>query len=307
MPGMHRHRLTRTPSVKSHDRFRFICQLAAAALFNGYAAGFAKGRIYSGKTKLLCVPVLNCYSCPGALGSCPIGSLQAVIGRSGHGFPFYVLGMLMLFGLVLGRLICGFLCPFGWVQDLLARIPIKKAALPLKFDKALRYLKYVILAVFVLLLPAFLTDRFGVAPPYFCKYICPAGTLEGGMPLLLMNGELRKLAGVLFGWKLLLMLIILVSAALIPRSFCRYLCPLGAFYSLFNRFSLYRMELDSSKCVGCKKCEQVCPMAVKVTAEINSGECIRCGRCKAACPEGAISCGFLPLHDKADIATADKS
>lgn len=307
MSGMYRHRLTRDASVKRQDRFRFFFQLAAAALFNGYAAGFAQGRIFTGKTKMLCVPVLNCYSCPGALGSCPIGALQAVIGGSGHRFPFYVLGTLMLFGLVMGRLICGFLCPFGWIQDLLTRIPIKKATLPSRVDKSLRYLKYVVLVVFVLLLPAFLTDRFGVAPPYFCKFICPAGTLEGGVPLVLLNGELRHLAGGVFFWKLFLLLAILVSAVLIPRSFCRYLCPLGALYSLFNRFSLYRMELDRAKCVGCKKCEQACPMAVEVTKDINSGECIRCGRCRAACPADAISCGFLHPRNKDEIATAEKS
>lgn len=307
MPGMYRNQLRRDTSLKRHDRLRFFCQMAAAALFNGYAAGFAKGSIYSGKAKLLCVPVLNCYSCPGALGSCPIGSLQAVIGGSGHGFPFYVLGTLMLFGLVLGRLICGFLCPFGWIQDLLAKIPVKKAALPPWLDRPLRYLKYVVLAVFVLLLPDFLTDRFGVAPPFFCKFICPAGTLEGGIPLLLLNGELRALAGILFSWKLLLMLAILAGAVFIPRCFCRYLCPLGAFYSLFNKFSLFRMELDHAKCTGCKKCERVCPMAVSVTGDINSAECIRCGRCTAVCPEEAISCGFLPLRDKDDITAVERS
>ena len=307
MSGMHRYRLTRDASVKQHDRFRFFCQLAAAALFNGYAAGFAGGRIFSGKTKMLCVPVLNCYSCPGALGSCPIGALQTVIGGPQRSFSFYVAGLLMLFGLVLGRLICGFLCPFGWIQDLLARMPVKKIVLPPRLDKSLRYLKYVVLVVFVLLLPAFLTDRFGVAPPFFCKFICPAGTLEGGVPLLLLNGELRGLAGGLFAWKLALMLAILAGAVLIHRGFCRYLCPLGALYSLFNRFSIYQMELDRAKCVGCKKCEQACPMAVDVLGDINSGECIRCGRCKAACPADAISCGFKTLRHKDGIATVERS
>ncbi|MDO4842500.1 MAG: 4Fe-4S binding protein, partial [Phoenicibacter congonensis] len=114
-------------------------------------------------------------------------------------------------------------------------------------------------------------------------------------------------AGGVFFWKLFLLLAILVSAVLIPRSFCRYLCPLGALYSLFNRFSLYRMELDRAKCVGCKKCEHACPMAVEVTKDINSGECIRCGRCRAACPADAISCGFLHPRNKDEIATAEKS
>ena len=59
---------------------RTVVQLCWMALTNGYAAGFAKGTIYKGELKRVCVPGLNCYSCPGALGSCPIGSLQAVLG-----------------------------------------------------------------------------------------------------------------------------------------------------------------------------------------------------------------------------------
>ena len=115
MPGMHRNRL------KGRISRQRVIQLAAAVLFNGYVIGFGKGRIFTGKSKAICVPVLNCYSCPGALGACPIGALQASLGGMKHHFPFYVLGMLMLFGIVLGRVVCGLLCPFGLVQDLLDR------------------------------------------------------------------------------------------------------------------------------------------------------------------------------------------
>ena len=288
----------RIESVKKNERIRLCCQFAATALFNGFVQGFAKGKVFPGKTKMLCVPVLNCYSCPGALGSCPIGALQTVLGGACHGFPFYALGTLMLFGVILGRLICGFLCPFGLIQDLLNRIPVKKVTITAHIDKPLRCLKYCILVVFVLLLPLIYTDSYGISQPYFCKLICPAGTLEGGIPHLLLNSELRRLAGGLFGWKLVLLLTVLIGAVFIPRCFCRYICPLGAFYSLFNRFSLYRMGLDKNKCIGCKKCEQICPMAVKVTQDINAGECIRCGRCRAVCPTGSISSGFLPLSNK---------
>ena len=147
MPGMHRNRL------KGRISRQRVIQLAAAALFNGYVIGFGKGRIFTGKSKAICVPVLNCYSCPGALGACPIGALQASLGGMKHHFPFYVLGMLMLFGIVLGRVVCGLLCPFGLVQDLLHKIPLPKWKVPKKIDQPARYLKYVILAVLVILLP----------------------------------------------------------------------------------------------------------------------------------------------------------
>lgn len=268
------------------------CQLVSAVLVNGYVVGFQKGTIFTGKSKAICVPVLNCYSCPGALGACPIGSLQAVIGGRKHHFPFYVLGMLMLFGIVLGRLVCGLLCPFGLVQDLLYQIPTPKVQVPKKIDKPLRFIKYLVLLFLVILLPAFAITKTGITPPYFCEYLCPAGTLGGGIPLMLTNPQLRTLAGALFQWKMLVLLVILVASVLISRPFCRYLCPLGAFYALFHRFSFYQMHLDSKKCIGCKQCEQICPMAVEVTKDCNNAECIRCGKCRKVCPTQAIASGF---------------
>ena len=285
--------------MKTQERKRLWIQAGFAALLNGYAAGFAKGRIFTGPTKGVCVPVLNCYSCPGALGACPIGSLQAVAGGKGRSVSFYILGILMLAGLAFGRLLCGFACPFGFLQDLLAKIPGKKLRVPERIDRPARKFKYVLL-VCVLVLPAAVSAVKGAAAsPYFCKYICPAGTLEAGVPLLLANTNLRAMAGALFTWKAAVLLAVILGAVFIPRFFCRYLCPLGAFYSLFNRFALYRMELDKPSCIRCGKCEQVCPMAVRVTQELEcSGECIRCGKCKAVCPAGAISSGFESLARK---------
>ena len=264
-------------------------QLISAALVNGYIAGFQKGRIFTGGTKAVCVPVLNCYSCPGALGACPIGALQTAVGGVKHHFPFYVLGLLMLFGVLLGRAVCGLLCPFGLVQDLLHKIPSPKVRVPKGLDRPARGIEYVVLLVFVILLPAFAVTETGITPPYFCQYICPAGTLGGGIPLMLADPALRQLAGWLFNWKVLVLVVIVTASIFIHRPFCRYLCPLGAFYALFNRFSFFQMSLDAHKCVGCGACERVCPMAVEVTKDINSPECIRCGACQTACPTGAIT------------------
>lgn len=288
--------------VKKHISRQRVVQLLAAAVFNGYVAGFAKGKIFTGGSKAMCVPVLNCYSCPGALGACPIGALQAELGSGRRRFPFYVLGTLMLFGVVLGRLVCGLLCPFGLVQDLLYKIPLPKLRVPGRLDRAGRYLKYLVLALLVVLLPLFVRGDMGVSVPFFCKYLCPAGTLGGGVPLLLGNPPLRQAAGGLFVWKLAVLLVIVLAAAVVCRPFCKYLCPLGAFYALFNRFSFYQMGLDRGKCVDCKKCERACPMGVEVTREINGAECIRCGKCREICPTGAISSGFSGGREKAGRA-----
>ena len=152
-------------------RLRTWVQIGFTALTNGYAAGFAKGTIYKGPTKAFCVPGLNCYSCPGALGACPIGSFQAVIASRDYKFTFYIVGFLMLMGAVFGRFVCGWLCPFGLVQDLLYKIPFVKKLRRLPGDRFLKYLKYVILAGFVIILPLTVLDIVGQGQPWFCKYI----------------------------------------------------------------------------------------------------------------------------------------
>lgn len=272
---------------------RTIIQLAASVLMNGYLVGYTRGHIFTGKTKTVCVPVLNCYSCPGALGACPIGSLQSVMSGRSHRFSFYVLGLLMMFGIILGRFVCGFLCPFGFFQDLLHKIPVPKPDLPPALDKPLRYLKYLVLIVLVLLLPALIRDDYGFGTTFFCKYVCPSGTLGAGIPLLAANKSLRFSIGTLFDIKITILIACVLFSLFIYRPFCKYLCPLGAFYAVFNKYSIFRLEIDKNKCTGCKTCEHICKMNVEVTKQINSPECIRCGKCAAACPAGAIRhCGI---------------
>ena len=213
---------------------RTVFQLVFAALSNGYAAGFAKGSIYKGRGKLFCLPGLNCYSCPGALGACPIGALQAVLTSREYRFSAYVLGFLLLFGAMFGRFVCGWLCPFGLAQDLLHKIPLGKKRRRLPGERGLRLLKYAVLAGFVLVLPLTVLDLVGQGQPWFCKYICPSGTLFAGVPLLASNPPLRAALGWLFTWKAAVLAVLLVLSVVIWRPFCRYLCPLGAVYGWFN-------------------------------------------------------------------------
>ena len=263
-------------------------QAASALIFNADLPNFLDGSINMGSGKQVCVPVLNCYSCPGAVGACPIGSAQASLSSRRHSIPFYVLGLVLLFGLILGRVICGFLCPFGWIQGLLHKIPVRKIRIPKKIDKPLRFVKYGILILFVIALPVLIVDAYGLGAPWFCKWICPAGTLEGGIPLLLHNESLRSSVGFLFFWKLFLLILTIAASILIYRPFCKYVCPLGAFYALLNKIAILRMRLDRESCISCGRCERICPMQVEVLKDINSAECIRCGRCVQNCPTGAI-------------------
>ena len=270
---------------------RHITQIFSALLLNLHLPGFASGQIYTGPFKGVCVPVLNCYSCPGALGACPIGALQSSLSTIGAKVSYYVLGMLLLFGVTLGRFFCGWICPFGWFQELGYRVPIKKCKIPRKIDRPLRYLKYGVLCLLVIGFPLLLRNEVGMSAPYFCKWLCPAGVVEGGVPLALANAQVRESLGGLFLWKLAIALGIAALCLWIYRPFCKYLCPLGAFYGLFSRFSFYRYHVDQNACVSCGHCKAICPMGVDPQHHPNHSECIRCGACKHACPTGAIHSG----------------
>ena len=157
---------------------RRLIQLYSALLHNAHLKGFVDGEIYRGAAKYACVPGLNCYSCPGAVGACPLGALQNALASSGHRAGWYAAGVLLLFGVTLGRTVCGWLCPFGLIQELLHKIPtfkIRKSRL----TRALSLLKYLVLAVFVVAIPLWYGLAHGVPVPGFCKYLCPAGTFTG--------------------------------------------------------------------------------------------------------------------------------
>ena len=237
---------------------RKIIQVAAFGYSNLYLGNFLDGRLYKGKWKSFCNPGMNCYSCPAATMACPIGAMQAVNGSIDFKISFYVWGMILAFGVLMGRAVCGFLCPFGLLQELLYKIPFPKK----KLWKGFTWIKYILLAVFVLLLPVVKTNVVGSGAPAFCEYICPVGTLEGGIPLLSTHPELRYVIGTLFSVKMMILVITLVGTLSICRFFCKVMCPLGAIYGILNKVSFFRMDVDLEKCIHCGKCSSVCPMDV---------------------------------------------
>ena len=218
--------------MKINEWPRHGIQALWAFITHSHVTGFVTGKIYTGKLKNACVPGLNCYSCPGAVGACPIGSLQAVIGSWNFKMAYYVVGFLIFIGAMVGRL------------------------------------------------------------------ICPAGTLEGGLPLVLLNKSMRSALGWLYIWKNAILVITIILSILIYRPFCKYICPLGALYSVFNPISLYKYRVDKDKCIKCGKCAKACQMIVDPVENSNSPECIRCGRCKKVCPTDAIQCGIRRTPDR---------
>ena len=261
-------------------------------LINGFWGFPWTGNFYQGPLKVVCSPGLNCYSCPAATTYCPIGSLQQLllgirfsIQSGTYYVGAFVLGWMGLLGATFGRFICGWACPFGLVQELLYTLPGKKYSIP----RGLRFGKYLFFFGFVVLLPLLVVDQFGMGIPWFCKYVCPAGTLEAGIPMVLLMPDLRSTLGWLYVNKLVILAGFTVWSWLASRPFCRTTCPLGGFYALFNRVSLIRLELDEEACTGCEACHAVCPVELRFNEIQGSGECINCLRCMSdACAFDAI-------------------
>lgn len=249
--------------------------------------------IYQGPLKVVCSPGLNCYSCPAATTYCPIGSLQQLMAgirialENGQNFfGFYVIGTMGVFGGAFGRLICGWACPFGLIQELLHKIPSKKFSIP----RNLKYLKYAFLLFFVILLPLVVVDGFGYGELWFCKYICPAGTLEAGLPMLMLQPALSQTIGLVFFNKLTILIGFVIWSVLASRPFCRTTCPLGAFYALFQKIKVVKLRLSEENCTKCEACHSVCPMGIKFNEAPQDAECIYCLKCmKEACKFEAIS------------------
>ena len=185
-------------------------------------------------------------------------------------------------------------------------------------NSPLTYLKYIILLLTVVLLPVLVVNDVGMGDPFFCKYICPQGVLEGAIPLSAIDEGIRSALGNKFIQKLIILIIVVVLSVVFYRPFCKWICPLGAFYALMNKVSLLGIKVDEHKCVSCGKCARACKMDVDVIKTPNSTECIRCGKCITACPTDALSfhygfgmpeknlCNTVKENNKTDIKTNNK-
>ncbi|RKX71962.1 hypothetical protein DRP43_01880 [candidate division TA06 bacterium] len=248
-------------------------------IINGYWGVIKNPTFYQGPLKGITLPVLNCYSCPLAYTSCPIGLMQHFLEI--RLVPYYLIGMISTIGVVFGQATCGWVCPFGLLQDILYKIPGRKVRIPHK----LYYMKYLFLLVTIVL-------SIWMVSPVFCKYFCPAGTLEAGLPHIIWAPEFRPLLTWIFGLKFVLMIIFLLLFVFTKRPFCTTSCPMGAILGGFNKVSFLQMHVSAYKCTKCDICRTVCPMDISIWKNPKDLDCIRCGRCVVGCPANAIEMTF---------------
>ena len=296
---------------------RRLTQIGALLITNPYWKGFADATIYKGPVKYVCHPGLQCYSCPSSVTSCPLGALQNALASmrdtlsAGYfHIGLYTIGFFGVIGMVFGRLPCGWVCPFGLLQDWLYKIPTPKLQLP-RFASWGKYLMLVILVISMPVFGSFFNVSFagdsgqlqpipdvsvnamGSTYPWYCKLVCPAGTFQAGIPKVLLDPAVRESLTFWFRLKWTILIVFLLWIVLTPRVFCRVACPIGAIYGLFNRFSLYKLSVDKEKCVECDQCVKACPMDVTVYKTPNHPDCIRCLDCVPACKLNLIKKGFL--------------
>ncbi len=275
------------------ERIRQISLYLWLLLTNSYLAFPFTKNLYQGPLKILCSPGLNCYSCPAATLYCPIGSIQQLLlglrfnlETGSYFFGLYIIGSLGIIGTLFGRFICGWACPFGLFQELLFKISPRKFIIP----KVLTFGKYLTLAILVVILPLVVVDSYQIGQPWFCKYLCPTGTIEAGLPMLLLMPDLRSIVGTLFFFKLAIAFFFTGWSIVASRPFCRTTCPLGAFYSFFHKYSVLKLVHIPANCTGCKKCFDVCPVEIHFDETPDSKECIKCLKCKhEACNFNAIA------------------
>lgn len=230
----------------------------------------------------MCSPVFHCYACPLATFACPIGVLASFSAL--HIFPFIAVGLLVLAAAVFGSLICGWACPFGFLQDVLGKIPTPKFDLP----RWTAHLRYAVLIGAVFAVPYF----FGKDHPLFVCRFCPAGGLEAAAPSMVS----QALAGQQIVWpnalKLTILVLFLVAVFFVKRPWCRILCPLGAIFSLFNRVSVFFLGLNPDKCTHCERCHKLCEFGIEPEKSPNDLRCVRCLEC-TRCGPGALTLGSI--------------
>ncbi len=238
--------------------------------------------------------VFHCYSCPLSAFACPIGVMAnyaALLPAVGE-VPYLLIGVLLLVGAVGGSIVCGWACPFGFLQDLLGKITSRKIVLP-SWTGAIRYVVLVGLVVLLPMILGFKGIPFEKQVVSICR-LCPAGALEAGLPYSVQS----VLAGhgwIMSGLKTGILLSFLAVALIVHRPWCRVFCPLGGLLALCNRFSLFPLQFNQQACMECNLCRSRCSMGVKVDQAVNVSGCIRCLECTTC---GAIEPRFaLPQSD----------
>jgi len=233
-------------------------------------------------------------------------------------FPWLAIATFLTIGILLGKSLCGWICPFGFIQELVGFIKRRKMNMSQRTHESMIYVKYAVLGItlFVSLTvatskPMGTSSRYENALGIFAKApftaLSPAETLFATLPQMILNFRqavveipfLEVVSGIsalppLFWIQFFILIGVLVFSAYVPRSWCKYFCPHGAIMAIMNKVSFLGLRRDLVKCAKaeCRICVEVCPMNIDILdlpwEKFSDPECVYCMKCADACPTKAI-------------------
>jgi len=315
--------------AEDHRRFRskwtlprFIVQLVSLVAVNGLAFTLIYPFIKL-KPIPFGLPILASVNSPYTAIYSSLDLIQLELSQPE--FPWIVLGTILLIGAVVGRAFCGWVCPIGFIQDIITTLKNRLDVVSPRTHKTAKKLKYYLLFLTMLIsatlgLSLYLgmgsdykiaLDVFATGP--FTAF-SPDGTLFGTVPALLRTlsqnlssivahpptiqevwAQISKVPPLL-ALTLLILIGFFAAAWKVPRFWCRYICPTGALMAIFQRHSFTGIKRDPVKCTKCPHCEVKCPMQINILdlpwEKFNDPECIMCMECIDACPHGSLSPKF---------------
>ncbi|MBD3191992.1 MAG: 4Fe-4S binding protein [Candidatus Heimdallarchaeota archaeon] len=280
--------------------FRWLVQIFSFVLINGGLIGL--GWIF------LPLPINQPAAAPFTTIVGGFDVFQEMI--SNGVFPFLVFGISLLIGGIFGRMLCGWVCPFGFFQDIMKLVPVKKWKISKPLNKGLRDIRSVIFWC-VIIVTGFVGYRelinepidFGVFQNQPWTPFNPAATLfvmffymvfwkhyPGGTEDFKI-GDWRFM----FYFRIILLLVFVGLSIFIPRFYCRYICPIGYVMGYTAKYSLIGIARNPARCTRCGACEDMCeavsmqvPILDYSYERVRDTNCINCGACLDACPHGAI-------------------
>jgi len=281
-------------AIQDLQRWRHIVQFLTFIFLNGKFWGLA--------STVLIVPYLHSTQSPFSTVSGAYESLEYTIAKGL--FPLLVLGVIYLTASTVGRVYCGWACPFGMVQDFLSYLPFKKEKISTTTSASLKDVKWAVVAFSVLIsvLAAYRRETIekagmdiahpvGVFSDSPFSVFSPASTLFVYIPYMITwKNTVLSTVGMI-GWlKMGLLILALAPSIYIPRFFCRFLCPMGALLEPLSKYKMLRIHRSSKQTKEelNKILADVCPMGVQVTNEadfIDHPGCIHCGRCVTEAPK----------------------
>lgn len=269
------------------------------------------------------LPILLSINAPTNLA---YGSLDVIqVALANPIVPWVALAFVFIIGALLGRALCGWVCPMGFIQDMVTTAKGTLSQVDVRNHESGKRLKYFVLAAALLVsvsLAISLSLGFGdeyknslsIFADGLLIPLAPEGTLFSTIPrailylkLIVTPAFLAKFSASQLGeWirsvpiviyaGVIVLLVFFYGAYKVPRFWCRYLCPVGAKMAPFQKYSFLGMKRDPVKCSKCPHCEAACPMQIRILAlpweKFNDPECILCGDCADACPNNSLNYKF---------------